>query len=404
MKILITGIGQAHFLNQLYAKVIQHKQIKVDVINLNFRSVEQKIESKKIFSGFPTFKFENSTKNYFRPIFHSIFWKFLFLSFIEGKFTSLVAFKSFVATHIFQSSYATFLDKLEYNYIHHHYLTLENGTYLLYLKKKQIITSFWGSDLFRKSSITELAFKKEILALSENITAATSDMKFHIMTKYGLELREKITVCKFVNNDSYFNLYDTITDSDTSANRRKLFPDALNKKIIAFGHSAFKEDNYGAFLNCLTNLNSQVLSKFHFFFCLTYGTDKRFLIKDVAEKMEKLGCSYTILENYLHFEDLIKYRSCVDAFIFTPTTDAFSGYLTECFYQQIPVFVASWLPYKDFLKMGLQYYELENFEQIPEFLQNMQHYSSQDYSMNKSIIRKNFVEKDDSYKWSTLYK
>jgi len=405
MKILLTGIGQANFLNQLYSKVILCNHMQVDAINLNYKSEEQEKVARKIFKNLlPEYKQKNSFSRILIPFKTKVFWKFLILNLSSGSLISFKQFKSFIAENIYHSNYANYLDNLDYDYIHHHFLSLDFGLYLLYLKHPKLIISFWGSDLFRKTSIPELFFKKKVLDQAASITVATSDMKYHVMTKFSLNFRDKIHRLKFINNNSYFQYIENVNSQYITERKSELFPGINEKKIIAFGHSGFKEDNYNDFLNSLESLAKETKSKYHILFCLTYGSDKETLIKDVKSKMDILGIDYTIVDTYVSLETLADYHCCVDAFLFMPQSDAFSGYLTECFYHNIPVFVGAWLPYKEFTRMGLKYHEINDFNEIPNVLKNMDKYFENDYSQNKSIIKKYFIDSDDSYNWSKLYK
>ena len=403
MKILLTGIGQANFLNQLYSKVIPLDKIDVHIIDMKFKSDTERLESEKIFEILPTYKLEKNILSYLLPFRSKFFWKLFFFFSISGKFKSFKNFKLFINTQIYQYNLAKMIDSLGYDVIHHHYLTVYFGNFLLYLKKTKFIVSFWGSDLFRESSYVDLFFKKQILHNAEQITVATSDMQYNVMTKYGLSLRTKIKKLKFINNDLYFDTINKLTPRDIETNRKLLFPEVKQELILSFGHSGFKEENYADFLNCIEKMDKNTTSKFHFLFVLTYGLDKDNLISMINSKMSKLDIGCTILSKFLSHSELANYRSCVDAFIFAPQTDAFSGYLTECFYQEVPVFVGSWLPYKEFMRMGIVYHDFDNFNDLQEKLLNMEDYINSDYSGNKEIVKKYFIESNDSVEWNKLY-
>ncbi len=403
IKVLLTGIGQANFLIQLYEKVIPWNNMIVDVVNMKFKSEEQKIASDEIFHKRVEFKFKISFCNLFKLFFNSVFWKFFILEWNLGELNSFKKLKSILYQHLYHSQYAKYLDKEKYDYIHHHFLWINYGLYLVYLKKHKTILTFWGSDLFRQSNHKDLFFKKIVLDRAISITTATNDMKLHIMSKYGIKYREKIKVMKFINRSDYFEYCDSIGSEKKAEIKQELFPQIGKKNIIAFGHSGFKEDNYNSFLKTLEKMKEQERENFHFLFCLSYGADKEFLIRKLRRKLEELRYAYTIIEDYISYEKMAEYHTCVDAFIFAPDSDGFSGYLTECFYHEIPVFVGAWLPYKEFLRMGLKFHEFEEFNEIKEILLNIKNFKYQDYAGNKEIVRKYFVEENDSYKWSKLY-
>ncbi|MFC4164405.1 glycosyltransferase [Epilithonimonas zeae] len=403
MKILLTGIGQANFLNQLYSKVIPLGKIDVHIIDMTFKSEAERLQSEKIFKILPTYKLEKNILSYLLPFKSKFFWKLFFFFSISGKFKTFKTFKLFINAQIYQYNLAKMIDSLGYDVIHHHYLTVHFGNFLLYLKKTKFIVSFWGSDLFRESSYIDLFFKKQILDNAEKITVATSDMQYNVMTKYGLSLRSKIKKLKFINNNQYFDTINKLTPSDIETNRKLLFPQVEQELILSFGHSGFKEENYEDLLNCIEKIDKNTTSKFHFLFVLTYGLDKDNLVSMINSKMSKLEIGYTILSKFLSHSELANYRSCVDAFIFAPQTDAFSGYLTECFYQKVPVFVGSWLPYKEFIRMGIKYHDFDNFNDLKEMLINIDDFVKSDYRGNREIVKQYFIESNDSVEWSKLY-
>lgn len=404
-KILVTGIGQANFLNQLFEKV-KSPGITIDAVNLKFHSESQEAKSKLVFDNIYNYKFPVKVLDIFLIIQFKCFWSSFLLIFIENGLKGFNQIKSLLARHLMHYRYALFVGKNNYSVINHHFLSSNNCIYLLYLQRStrsKIMISFWGSDLFRTCSTYDNYIKRQVLNRSSAITVATPEMKYIVCAKYGFDYFDKLFINKFINSGEYFTAFDRISEKWNIEDRKLNFLNVDKQKIvIAYGHSASKEDNYEQFLFELLKCDVDILKRLHILFTLTYGPDKAYLCQKIKDLLQDTSITFTILDEFLDFEELVLYKSCVDAFIFAPVSDALSGNLTEYFYHGIPVFTGAWLPYKEFTNYGIKFYQFNYFSDLRTIINNIDKYLSEDYILNRKMVTKHFISVEEEVaNWRT---
>ena len=89
-----------------------------------------------------------------------------------------------------------------------------------------------------------------------------------------------------------------------------------------------------------------------------------------------------------------------------PITDALSGTMTEVLYAGKSVVAGSWLPYNILKKHDIHFYELKDFENLPEFLEsfltNFESYKLRNKS-NAHAIRQFLFPERTTRDWINLF-
>lgn len=415
--ILVTGIGQINYLFQLYGNIVPKlQQFNFNSINLRkFGDSNIEIRAKEIFKENYQYKF--SFHNIFqileallRIISTKYFWKDHRISFAEMGWKHIKHGFYLTKKHISAYHYAKFIDKeTKTDIIHVHYPGHGNSLFLIYLTNEyKLIQTFWGSDIYRIRNWMIHGIQKETLNNSDIITAATPEMRFAILNRYGFELSEKIRKVKLIHDDTYYKLVDKFCiDLHWQKEFKKSWNIPENKIILLFGHNANKENNHLKFIEVLDKLPTDIISNFHVIFPLTYGDPKKDHINLLKEKTVKIASTFTFVEEFMDWEVLAKLKLISEVYIHAPTTDALSAYLTECFYTNNLAIVGDWLPYKTFTDMGLKYLEFEDFNMLMDILMDLPNHIStfkNHNRINRNIVAENFSIDTISNKWVSIFK
>ena len=127
--------------------------------------------------------------------------------------------------------------------------------------------------------------------------------------------------------------------------------------------------------------------------------------KSILQALDALGCSYVFLEKFFVGKELAISRLASDIFIHAPVSDALSGTMLELLYGSNIVFTGSWLPYKTFKNAYLNYYEINNLEELPEKMDTViENITSEKERtiINKSFIRDAFISEKMIKNWAQI--
>lgn len=411
--VLVAGIGQTNYIFQLYGNIGPKLQnFKFNSINLEkFGNSDIENKAKQIFDENYQYKFN------FCSIFQILeallivfsakyFWKDHFVSIAETGWKHLKYGFYLTKRHVSAYHYAKFIDRhAEAQIIHVHFPSHAHALFINYLRENyQIILTYWGSDIFRISNRIDHEIQAQLLPTSTLITVATPEMKFALITRYGSGFEDKIRIARFIHDSTFYGLAHNFMQDrywKTSYLNKKGIPE--NKKIILFGHNAYKENNHLAFLDTLKLIPPEILKFYHIIFPLTYPKHQNSYIKKIQSYSNDIPVTFTYLTEFLSWEDMAKLKIISDVYIHAPTTDGLSAFLTEFFYTNNIAIVGSWLPYKTFLKYGINYLEFNNFNELNDILKNLES-NRIDVSNNKSIVSEKFNSQIISEEWLKVFK
>ncbi|WP_300438034.1 hypothetical protein [Christiangramia sp.] len=415
--VLVTGIGQANYILQLYSEIGKKlPQYNLNVLNLrNFGNKDIENRATTVFNNIyfvkPTLKNFFTLLNALLPILtNRYFWKDVSIHIVEkGNIFSNEGLRLFLR-HVNAYHYAFFIDnKTDTQLIHLHYPTHIFSLFTKYLKKEyKMIWTYWGSDIYRINRWRDHEIQNSQISKATIITAATPEMKFSILSRFGFQYNDKIRRARFIHDRTFYTLAEGLMcDRSWVHDFKTSFQLPQNKIIILMGHNGHPENNHLQFLQTIKFLPTSVLNKFHVVFPFTYGNNKPGYLEKLQNISKEIPLSFQFIENFLDWKDLAKLKIVSDVYIHCPTTDGLSAFLTEFLFTNNLAIVADWLPYKTFRDLNISYLDFKNFEELKGILMKLEEYlenKNEFTRRNTSIISKNFSAEVISEEWVSVLK
>jgi len=267
-------------------------------------------------------------------------------------------------------------------------------------RSKKMICTFWGSDLFRVSDKQLLKYRSS-LALVDNFTLSTPEMKQRFISVFGKKLGKKIIKLHFGNEGLAY------IDPDNTAKARSEFGVPEGKTVITIGHGGKECHNHIKVINALKKLDKQHKDKLFIQLPVTYGLTPEYKQR-LIQSLRSLGCEYSLVETFLDDKRLGTLRESADVFIHAQPTDAFSASVQEYLYAQKLVFNPVWIQYQELKDKGVYYREYKDFDElsqmISDYLENgLSSEIKQRISENSKIIQNNYSWDAVSDNWHRLY-
>lgn len=417
--VLVTGIGQANYILQLYSKIGPRlDNFNFSSLNLKqFGDQEVRTVASKVFVSnlYTSFNFKNVfrlTKSLSAVLFNGYFWKDLRILLAEKGWRIFPTSFNLLLRHIDSYSYARFVDKnTQTDIIHLHVPRHRYALFLKYLKKRyEVIISYWGSDIFRIDNLHDHTIQNSSLNNARFITTTTPEMEFAVLTRYGFYLSEKMRRARFIHDNSYYESADKLSlkkDEGWQEDYKKSLNIDPSKIVILFGHNAHRENNHVKFLEVLKDLPGDIVSQFHIIFPWTYGDNEKKYIDELYSIIAEIPASFSFLKEFMNWDELARLKKISDVYIHCPTTDGLSAFLTEFFYTENLAIVGEWLPYKTFKNFGIYYSTFQDFGELKDLLSNLkvQLEDSQDLrAKNRDIVARNFDISKISNEWVKIFK
>lgn len=417
--VLVTGIGQANYILQLYSKIGPLlDNFNFNCLNLKqFGDKEVNALATKIFTDnfYTSFNFKNVfqvIKGFLIVLSNGYFWKDLRILLAEKGWRAFPASFNLILRHIDSYSYARFIDKsTDTDIIHLHVPRHRYALFLKYLYKKyELIISYWGSDIFRIDNLQDHTIQNSTLSNARFITTTTPEMEFAVLTRYGFYLSEKMRRARFIHDNTYYEIADKISlrkDDSWQEDYKESLNIDPSKIIILFGHNAHRENNHIKFLNVLKTLPKDTVSNFHIIFPWTYGNNEKEYINELEAIIAGIPSSFSFLKDFLNWEDLAKLKKISDVYIHSPTTDGLSAFLTEFFYTDNLAIVGEWLPYNTFKNFGIYYSTFRDFGELKDILSNLEvnlEGSRELRKNNRELVGLNFDPNKIANEWVKIFK
>jgi len=249
-----------------------------------------------------------------------------------------------------------------FNYIHIQFVTnhellrakFANG------KKTKCFASFWGSDLLR---MKEKYLKKEEKYLrSYELISADGYTLQKAYNKIFPKLNVRFQMVPYgVSLFPYIDKY--LADVNAC---KKYFGFSLNKKIVAIGYNAIKQQQHDKVLAELEKIKNK--EDYFLVFQMTYGkTDENYVPK-LLNRIKNSGFEYKVFQERLSMDELARLRIATDVFINSQTTDAFANSFIENIYTKSQIINAKWLHYPELDMFPLYVNEFADFSEIPALL------------------------------------
>lgn len=411
-ELLILGMSQSNFLDQLYGDVI--KQTKTFEFSVDgFYDISKGIvPGRNIYSNH--FNFKNTYVNriqLFKSLigfaFSPFFLKVVLHEFSQGnrlksvfkKVKSLAKVRSVVKTEIL---------KWKFDVYHFHFMTPQYVEPIYFLPKQaKVICSFWGSDLLRNQSPTHTFYISNALKRANIITIQTPDLGQILFNRFGYKIVPKTKFLRFTLNTQIFEELDKIESTPYVVNDFKnRFKINQNKVVVAVGHNGFSENNHLEILNSMNELPSEIKNKMVFILHFAYGGNENYSSKVKKTIKEYDDLEIVFMEDYFDKDLIAPLRKASDILIQMPVSDALSGAMTEVLYAGNTVLYGRWLPYGFFNELGIKMIEVNSFDDLKKrlvyALENLETLKSAG-NFNKEIIINNLFPAVTTPAWIDVF-
>jgi hypothetical protein len=403
LNILILGIGQLNFIGPI-VKQIRHA--------FPFSKVGIKIKHPRG-SGF-----ESIFDNIYHPtnnspllfplilcttLLNRFVARFILISLLTDRAKSAFGhLKGFARSRHFMKSIGK-----KYDFVHVHFVSLKHLYEIPFIRKDaRLIVSFWGSDLLRNSALMNAILVHYSLSRANIITVQSVELKEIIQVKYGRHLAPKIKVIKFILDETIFKEIDRMGSYPGLS--PYCMPDKLN---ILVGHNASRDNNHIEILRQFLDVPLETRRNINFIFVFGYGmTNKEQLAKyrdAIAALCDELESHFVFINEYLNSEQVALLRFSCPIVIHMPVSDALSAAITESLYSNAVLVTGAWLPYGPMRRAGLQYIEVEDFQdfkrRLGDILANYDRYRK-DCVDHKRRIRDHFLSETINESWADVYR
>lgn len=275
----------------------------------------------------------------------------------------------------------------KYGVISIQYVTLLACILASSLKRVQakVITAPWGSDVYRMPWSRKWLTRK-VFDYSDYVTAMP-------YTKFGEDIKRIFHVpeSKCVPLCFGSDVLDKISESCITKEdaKQQLFGDS-QCYVIVCGYNASSAQNHIKIVECITSVKSELPSNTLIVLPMTYAKEASYMNK-VKSALEETGINYTVLNEYLSDEDIVKLRKATDLFIHMQTTDAYSSTLHEYLLCGTCVINADWLRYPELERDGCPYL-LADFSNLYNVILKC--------LRNEAYSKPIQIEVLETYKWS----
>lgn len=278
------------------------------------------------------------------------FYKSLNIKIIYGLFDGKKSVVSRIASLFFLLKHIGTFDV-----VHIHYLKFEYVLPLICMRKKikKIIISFWGSDLFR-SSKRQFFFINHLLAVADEITFITEDMRSYYIQNYLVDkdILNKISIRDFGN--SFYEAIDSkMKECDLN----------VKKKInVTIGYCGRPEMQQFLVVQILAELPLCLRDKIRVLIP-AWGINPS-LLKKIEDLLLNSKMDYEIFDYFMGPDEVAALRCNTSIFINAQKTDALSNAMLEHIYAGSVVVNGGWLKYSLLEKCGIFYCGFDSFKDL----------------------------------------
>lgn len=253
-----------------------------------------------------------------------------------------------------------------YNIIHLHYMESVYVPLSEIIQKNcsKFIITYWGSDYYRISK-NDKNYQKELLLKADNITFDNKKMMRDFCLDIGEELYEKCKLIRFgLTELDYIDLKNKqsncVLESKESINR--------NKFNIICGYNSKEAQNHISIFEEFMKLNDEIKNKIHIIIPMTYGSCSKDYKCNVENKIRETNISYTLLKDFMNFEQMADLITNADIMVHVQTTDSLSATMLENLYAGNIVINGAWLPYDELIENNIYFRSIRSIDNINEEL------------------------------------
>lgn len=273
---------------------------------------------------------------------------------------------------------------------------------LIRAKTKRLNLNVGGSDFYRAGE-EERDFRKRLIECADCITAETASTVEEVEEYYQKEAKNKIGLLPFGIEVLEEIEYKKSVSPYIIKNKFKI---PTNKIIVTCAHNANYEHQHFKIIEALEKLSDDAKSKIICVFPMTYPKGKDTYINSVRDKLREIGLNYTILTDFMGFQEMAEYALISDIMIHVQTTDQLSSTMLEEMYAGSIVIAGKWLPYKSLHEMGIFFLDVEAIAGVTASLEtvinNIEEYKKK-CEKNKEIVWKHSSWDELAPRWRTLW-
>jgi len=411
-KILVLGIGQSNFLNQLYGDVLLKDNQYIFDIDKFYDVSKGQVDANSPFQK--KYNFDNIKFSFFQRLYNfmsfslkSFFWEIFFFELSQKvhPFIIIDLLRQYARASQIVNKY---IIPQNHHIYHFHFCTPEYLMYIHFLPlNSKSICSFWGSDLMRITGVSNVFYVSRALRKTTQITLQSQELAQILLFKYGREFENKILINQFtINTDIYDFINEFVSDSGAIDAFKNKYSIPTDKIVIAVSHNAFIANNHFDILESLVSLENKYKNNCVFIMPLGYGGNDKYIneIKIYCNNHKDLKTQ--ILTDFFDPKNTALLRLSTDLMIQMPISDALSGAMTEVLYAGNAVLSGSWLPYGILKNNELPLIEASNFNQLPKLVADFCDNFNEVKEVNKNNANKikNFLFPDTTSKqWLSLF-
>lgn len=233
---------------------------------------------------------------------------------------------------------------------------------------KKIVCTYWGSDLLSKTR-EQLMKAIPCLDKAECISYSSDGMDSYFHEVFGDIYNEKIVRAKF--GISIYDVIDEEKKHKTKDECKEFFNIEKDKISVAIGYNGSSRQQHLRVINELSKLNSDILDKLNIVIQLSYGLPCDEYRQNIIDEISKINVKHVIIDNFLNKEESAMLRIATDIFIHAQESDAFSASIQECVYAGSILLNPSWIMYKEFDDIGIDYIKYNSFDELPMIIKNI---------------------------------
>ena len=251
--------------------------------------------------------------------------------------------------------------------------------------KNNTILTIWGSDFLRSNKLKNF-FLGYTLRKVKIITCSSGDLANELVKSFP-NILNKVHVIPYMLK--YVGL---INDNYSKRTNSK-------KTRIVIGSNSNYAQNHLKILNAI-NLSKINKNTIHIILPLSYGRGSENYKKKIYNYVSSIGCTFEIINNRLNDDDLVKLRLNSDVFINLQQSDQLSGAMLETLCANNIVITGQWLNYKSLYDLGVEFYQINNFSELPNILNTINFFSK---PKNRNIISNMYSPIKTLNRWSKIY-
>jgi len=243
-----------------------------------------------------------------------------------------------------------------------------SGSIYLYLLRKQftkIILTFWGSDILQLNKKDKF-IQRFVLPTADYITLFTEEMIRKFRHEYGIRYDSKIYKVNTIDGvlPNIKNIYLT----EGVLNAKSYFALPVDKIVIMCGYNGSQAQQQDELIKLISTMNISIKRKVHIIMPFMYGCTNKKYIDEVRLSLKNSDITYTIIENYLNYNDMARLSIATDIYIHVRFTDALSTSMQEQLYAGSVMIRGSWLKYHELDDADLPIYKIDHLNEIPGVL------------------------------------